>query len=271
MKLFLKSIIVGLGGIAPGLSGSVLMIIFGIYQDALEAIGTLFWDFKRKIRFLLPLAGGIIVGLFLFSKVLNFFLTHYEMQTRFAFLGLIAGTIPLFYREMRKKGFSWYYIPVIVAAFAAGILLFTLNRDPFPQITDPNFLQKIAMGVAVAASAIVPGADSVVILSTMGLYELYLSVMAAPIANLSILLPMIIGVVAGGICVSFLMTRLFKFCYTATYSVIFGVFLAMIPNILTESCQLGMNWQSAISLVLMIGGFFLSLYMGKVKKAPEEE
>lgn len=271
MKLFLKSIIVGLGGIAPGLSGSVLMIIFGIYQDALEAIGTLFWDFKRKIRFLLPLVAGIIVGILLFSKVLNFFLQHYEMITRFTFLGLIAGTIPLFHREMKKKGFSRKYIFIIVAAFVAGTLLFTINRDPFPQITDPNLLQKILMGVAVAASAIVPGADSVVILSTMGLYELYLSVMAAPLANLSILLPMLIGVAAGGVSVSFLMTRLFRHCYTVTYSIIFGVFLSMIPNILNGSCHLEMNWHSAVALILMIAGFFLSLYMGRVKKAQDDE
>ena len=45
MKLFLKSILVGLGGISPGLSGSVMMIIFGIYRDTLDALGTLFVDF----------------------------------------------------------------------------------------------------------------------------------------------------------------------------------------------------------------------------------
>ena len=74
MKLFLKSIIVGLGGIAPGLSGSVLMIIFGLYQDALEALGTLFVDFRKKLRFLLPLVCGMVTGVLLFSKLLNFFL-----------------------------------------------------------------------------------------------------------------------------------------------------------------------------------------------------
>ena len=32
MKNFLKGIIVGIGGVSPGLSGSVLLIIFGLYQ-----------------------------------------------------------------------------------------------------------------------------------------------------------------------------------------------------------------------------------------------
>ena len=265
MKLFLKSIIVGFGGISPGLSGSVLMIIFGIYQDALEALGTLFFDFKRKIKFLLPMGAGIVVGLLLFSKVLNFLLTTFEMPTRFTFLGLIIGTIPLFYRQMTKNGFTKKYIFFIVAAFVAGTLLFTVNRTPFPQVTNPNLMQKIGLGIAVAASAIIPGADSVVLLSTLGLYELYLSVMANPLASLDILPFMLIGVAIGGIGVSFCMTQLFKHFYTATFSVIFGVFLAMIPNMLNESCHLAFDWQTAISLVLMIGGFILSLYMGKME------
>lgn len=265
MKLFFKSIIVGLGGIAPGLSGSVLMIIFGIYRDALEALGTLFVDFKKKIKFLFPLGAGIVVGVLVFSKILNFLLTNFEMPTRFAFLGLIAGTVPLFYREMTAKGFAKKYVFLIAGAFVAGMLLFTLNREPFPQITDPNIFQRIGLGVAVAASAIVPGADSVVLLSTLGLYELYLSVMANPLANLHIILPMVIGLAIGGVGVSFLMSQLFKHWYTATFSVIFGVFLSMIPNMLNETCQLAFNWLSAISLVVMVAGFILSLYMGRVK------
>ena len=35
MKTLLKGIIVGIGGIAPGLSGSVLLVILGLYQKAL--------------------------------------------------------------------------------------------------------------------------------------------------------------------------------------------------------------------------------------------
>ena len=42
MKNFFKGIFVGLGGIAPGLSGSVLLVIFGLYQKTITAIGTLF-------------------------------------------------------------------------------------------------------------------------------------------------------------------------------------------------------------------------------------
>ena len=55
MITFLKGLIVGIGGIAPGLSGSVLLVIFGLYQKTINAIATLFKDFKKNILFLIPL------------------------------------------------------------------------------------------------------------------------------------------------------------------------------------------------------------------------
>ena len=82
---FLKGIIVGIGGIAPGLSGSVFLVILGLYQKTISAIGTLFKDFKKNVIFLLPLILGFGVGIILFSKVVDFLLANYEMYTRFAF------------------------------------------------------------------------------------------------------------------------------------------------------------------------------------------
>ena len=38
---FLKGIVVGIGGVSPGLSGSVLLIIFGLYRQTLDYLGTI--------------------------------------------------------------------------------------------------------------------------------------------------------------------------------------------------------------------------------------
>ena len=62
------------------------------------------------------------------------------------------------------------------------------------------------------------------------------------------------------------MSRLFKRFYTATYSVIFGIFLSMIPNMLTENCVPGFNLTSAISIAVMVAGFFVSYCLGKREK-----
>ena len=66
----------------------------------------------------------------------------------------------------------------------------------------------------------------------------------------------------GGIAISALMTALFRRFYTATFSVVFGLFLSMIPNMLNESCVLGMNPESALSVLLIFLGFAVSFYLG---------
>lgn len=263
MKNYLKGIIAGIGGVAPGLSGSVLLIIMGLYRDTLDALGTLFVNFKKNIRYLFPVVTGMFTGVLLFSKVIDFFLNRYEMPTRFCFLGLIIGTVPLFYREVKQEGFSKKYYIVILAAVIGGTLLFTLNPNAFPQISDPNLLQSLILGVAVAATAIIPGVDPAVLLSTLGLYEVYVSSLAN--VDMQVLLPMLVGLAGGAVAISLMMSLLFKRFYTVTFSIVFGVFLSMIPNMLNESCVLGPNAESAISVLVLLAGFCLSFYLGDLE------
>ena len=267
MDRFFKGIVVGLGGVAPGLSGSVLLIIFGLYQKTLDALGSLLKDFRKNLGFLLPLVAGMFLGVLLFSKAIDFFLNNYEMPTRFCFLGLILGTLPMVWQEVKKEGFSWKFYPVIALAALAGTWFFTVNPNAFPQVTDPTLLQKLLLGVAVAATAIIPGVDPAVFLSTLGLYEMYVSALAN--LELSILIPMVGGLAVGAVAISFTMSLLFKRFYTASFSVIFGIFLSMIPNMLTENCVLGWNGPSLVSILVLVLGFLVSWVLGDLpgKKA----
>lgn len=264
MERFFKGIIVGLGGVAPGLSGSVLLIIFGLYQKTLDALGNLLTDFRKHLRFLAPLVAGMFLGVLLFSKVIDFFLNSYEMPTRFCFLGLILGTLPMVWQEVRKEGFSRGYYLVIGLAALAGTWFFTVNPNAFPQVSDPTLLQKLLLGVAVAATAIVPGVDPAVFLSTLGFYEMYVKALAN--VDLAILIPMVGGLAAGAVAISFAMSWLFRRFYTASFSVIFGIFLSMIPNMLTADCVLGWNSVSAVSVAVLILGFMISWFLGDLPR-----
>ena len=269
MVNFLKGIVAGIGGVAPGLSGSVLLIIMGLYQKVLDSLGSLFVNFKKNVSFLAPVVAGMGLGVLLFSKVLDYCLTYFEVPTRFCFLGLILGTIPLFYKEVKKEGFSKKYYVVILASLVFGIWFFTLNPDAFPQIVEPNLLQCVILGVAVAATAIVPGIDPAVFLSTLGYYEVYVRSLAE--VDVSVLLPMLVGLAGGAVLISFVMSTLFRRFYTFTFSVVFGLFLSMIPNMLNEKCVLGINRMSMLSVILMVLGFIVSYYLGNVKKGDTNE
>ena len=260
---FLKGIVAGIGGIVPGLSGSVLMVLLGIYAQTIEALGTLLSNFKKNIRYLLPVLLGMVVGVLLFSKAVDYLLIYHPFQTRYAFLGLVLGTVPLFYRQIGKNGFPKYCYAIILCAIAVGFLLFGFNRQLFPAVQQPNFIQSVLMGVIVAASSIVPGVDSAVILSTFGFYEIYVSSLAN--LNFAVLLPEAVGLIISAVVISAGMNVLLKKAYTVTFSVLFGFFISIIPNMLDESCHLTSIADGLVALAFAAAGCLLSYYLGDVQ------
>ncbi len=261
---FFKGIVIGLGAVAPGLSGSILLVIFGLYRKTIAAISTLFKNFKKNILFLIPLGLGILGGIFIFSKAVDWLLINYQMQTRFAFLGLILGSVPLFWREVRKNGFDKKYYIAVVLALAVGVFLFGINRSFFPTVSNPNFLQSVILGFVVAASYIVPGIDSAAVLSALGFYDIWVSSLAN--LNFNVLIPATVGVIAGVMIISFIINKLISVCYTLTFSIIFGLFISVIPSVLNESCVIGLNIKTAVSIILLVLGFLCSLAFSNWEK-----
>lgn len=264
MRNFLKGIVAGLGGVSPGLSGSVLLILMGLYHPVLEALGSLLQHPRAKLRFLLPIVAGMLTGVLLFSKVIDLCLTTWEMPTRFCFLGLILGTVPLFYQQVRQKGFARRHWVLVILALALGTWLFAAHPALFAPVQDPTLLQSVLLGLAVAATAILPGLDPAAVLSALGFYTLYVRSLAD--FDISVLLPMVLGLAAGAVVLSRVMTVLFRRWYTVTFSLLFGLFLSMLPQMLNERCVLGADPTSALALLLAGLGFLLSYSLGDLPR-----
>ncbi len=264
LKNLLKGTVVGLGAVAPGLSGSILLVIFGLYQKIMETVSHIFKGFKKNLLFLCPIALGIGAGMVLFSKLIDIPLTHFPRQTYYAFLGLILGTIPMVWREVRKQGFKpWYYL-LIADAFAVGAVFFLSNQGLFPNITEANIFQSFGLGLAVAAAYLIPGVDSFAILSAFGLYNLWKDSLAN--LDFSVLLPAGVGLAVGGLAISFLFTKLFAKAYTMTYSIIFGLFLAVILNYVVKECPApALDGATAVSVVLFLVGLAFSLAFSRLE------
>lgn len=262
---FIKGICIGIGGIAPGLSGSVMLVIFGLYNKCISIIANIFTEFKKNWKFLITLGLGGVTGIFLFSKLIDYLLINHEMYTRYTFLGLVVGTIPIFLKEVKREKFKKkYFIPMIIA-FLIGISLLFLDKSLFAQQDNINIIQSIILGVIVAGSMLVPGLDSAVLLNTFGLYDIFVNSIST--FNLQILIPAGVGIVVGGLVISVFINKLIKKFYGYTFSSLFGLFIAIIPSvILYDACKLGFNTNSYISILLAIVGFICSFMFSKLNK-----
>ena len=90
------------GCVVPGISGSMIAMIFGFYDDVLGAASNLF-TFKEVGFSLLTLATfgiGIIVGFFTVAFLMKFLLAHFRKGTYYAIIGFIVGSVfSIFYKQ----------------------------------------------------------------------------------------------------------------------------------------------------------------------------
>jgi len=73
--------------ILPGISGSFILVLIGMYTEVLGAIN------DRDVAALASLALGCVVGLALFSSVLTWALDHYHDLVIAAMVGLMLGSL----------------------------------------------------------------------------------------------------------------------------------------------------------------------------------
>lgn len=93
LSRIVKGLVVGVANIIPGVSGGTMAVVMGIYDKLIGAVSDLRKDFKNSVLYLLPIGIGAVLGIVLFSHLIEFLLRDFTMPTNIFFLGLILGSI----------------------------------------------------------------------------------------------------------------------------------------------------------------------------------
>lgn len=263
MKNFLIGLIAGIGNITPGISGSALLIIFGVYEECINSISNIFKNFKKSICYLFPIGLGIGIGTILFSKAIEYAINNYEVITKLIFIFFIIGTIPSLLKQVGKKSFKIENILAFIISLALGIALLFINFNTASiNINSVSFYTYIFLfltGFIVAFATIVPGVSCTVLLTMFGLYLPYLKA----IANLQIklLIPIAIGVIVGGFILSKIINYLLKHYHDITFYAIIGFVVATIPALIPSNLTL--NSDLLIGIILGIIALITTLFIEK--------
>ena len=102
----LHGALIGLGAVLPGISGGVLMVVFGVYKTIMEFFADPFRKFKSHFPKLFPYGVGLIIGFLGVANLLSFLLDKYPDPSVCVFVGLITGMLPSLFREAGKEGRS---------------------------------------------------------------------------------------------------------------------------------------------------------------------
>lgn len=258
----IKGIFIGAGAIIPGISSGVLCVIFGIYEKLLNSVLGFFKNIKENIKFLFPIFIGAIIGILLFSNMLNYLLYKFPIQTKSIFIGLIIGTLPSLIKEINsKRAFKFNYIAFTLIALSIGIFTVILeNNLCITSSTSINFFYLVVCGFIMSVGIIVPGVSSTVILMLLGVYSTYLT----SVSNLyfPILLPMGIGLFFGCIICMKTTKFLLEHFYSQTFYTIIGFTIGSTFILLPE-----LNWDiyTLISFLCILLGFNISNILTSTK------
>ncbi len=135
LKLFISGAIASSAMIIPGISGSFMMVLLGVYDVLLKALSQLTdWLLNMSdttllidsLKVLVPLGIGIIVGVFLIGKIIEFLFAKFHAQTYLLILGLLFGSIYAIFTssETYASGVDTF---VIVSGAIMGILGYLLG------------------------------------------------------------------------------------------------------------------------------------------------
>lgn len=126
--LFLVGAVAASALVVPGISGSMLLLIFGYYAPLVSLITQLLLAGTQPAKSLLVLGvagAGMLVGFFLVSLLMRYFLKKFPRSTYFAILGFITGSIVAVYAPFAKSAAAmgaWGWI-VSLALLMLGIAL----------------------------------------------------------------------------------------------------------------------------------------------------
>ncbi len=246
-----KGILAGIGAITPGLSGGVLMVVFGIYEPLVRWLADIRKKFMPNLRYFLPVGIGGVIGVIAFSAVIDYAFDHFAAQFTWLFIGFIAGTIPSLLKTAGEQGRKkWHWL--LLALFAVGIYLFMTWMKTIRSVTmEPSFLGWLLSGALTGLGLVVPGMSPSNFLLYLGLYQ--------PMANgiksldLSVILPLILGVVLVIFLFARLVSWLFRKHHALMYHIIIGIVIGSTAAIIPSGVK-GIGVVLACVLLFLAGG-----------------
>lgn len=264
LSYFIKGLLIGIGAVAPGLSGGTLAVIFGLYERITDAIANIFKDFRKNVWFFFPIVLGGGVGVLAFSNIMKYLFLNYDVQVKYLFIGLMIGTLPSVFKQANRKGFRKIYILPCIIAFAMTILFIALENlgiNVF-QESSPGFLQLAAYGAIIGIGTIVPGISASFVLMYIGAYQIILEGVAG--IDLTVIIPVGIGFAVSIIAFANIVSRLFKRFYGYTYYTVLGFVLGSIIAIFPG---IAFDFKYLISMLLFTIGFYVSLNLSSQIKS----
>lgn len=233
VKTALCGALIGIANAIPGVSGGTMAVILNVYDKIMYAISPK--NLRQNLSFLIPLAIGAILGIFMLSNVIVKAMETYPVVLNFCFIGLVIGSLPAIYR--RARGDKLHKRNWIFFAIGLGVMIFLTFANPDATTNNsiaefggvsPQFCFRLFFTGAIGCIAmILPGLSGSLILLLMGTYTAIMESIAT--FNFPLLGATALGILTGGIIGIKVIKKMLRFHPQALY---FGILGLMVGSII---------------------------------------
>lgn len=126
LLLFVVGVVASATMVIPGVSGSAVLLTIGYYKPILNIVKNLtdFSSLGSNLAILIPFGLGVLVGILLIAKILEFLFKNFEVKTYYGVLGfIVASIIAILYQNLVVNSSFVFTVPSLII----GIILFTLG------------------------------------------------------------------------------------------------------------------------------------------------
>ncbi|WP_031547014.1 DUF368 domain-containing protein [Salinicoccus luteus] len=107
VKMFISGILASTTMLLPGISGSLVLLILGSYSIVIYAVSELTSFNLGVLPILIAAGSGILLGLLVASRIIQYMLRHFTYLTYALILGLVIGSVFAIYPGLPDTVLSW--------------------------------------------------------------------------------------------------------------------------------------------------------------------
>lgn len=242
VKNILKGAVIGVANIIPGVSGGTMAVSMGIYDKLIHCVTHIFKEFKKSMKFLIPVGIGMALALVGLSFIIEAAFAHFPAQTNLLFIGLILGGLPAILKKVKGNTIRPAHIIPAVVFFVLVVGLAALGSgegsDADLSFNVLNVIKLFGVGVIASATMVIPGVSGSMILMLMGYYQPVIETISTFVRALAafdvpvllqccgVLVPMGIGIVVGIVVIAKLIEIVFEKWPLVAYWAIIGLIAA---------------------------------------------
>ncbi|MFS4972315.1 DUF368 domain-containing protein [Staphylococcus aureus] len=126
IKYFIAGMCASSAMLLPGISGSFMLLVFGVYSTVMLAISEVVKLNFAGLPILLAVGFGVLAGFIISSKIIQYFLTHHKLMTFALIIGFVVGSLFAVFPGLPTNIVMWF---VSLVVFIIGFIVsLTLGR-----------------------------------------------------------------------------------------------------------------------------------------------